>query len=211
MRKFEQVATHVNDFTHTQLLNMNLLLENGFIITGSYLVNQLEMLYSSFYGKDIVYSFFNYVMDNKNSLERILNALYKEYDITNNYDKTSEISVDTAKIKSTVHTPELTTQTKTATFDTSEKDVDTITNNENTITTESYTDEKLTDSYNKSAVNITRERTYGNIGVTTNVQMIEAEMKLRFNSIIGNFISSYADIYLFYVGGDEDANDIIFE
>lgn len=211
MRKFEQVVTHVNDFSHTQLLNMNLLLENGFIITGSYLVNQLEMLYSSFYGKDIVYSFFNYVMDNKNSLERILNALYKEYDITNNYDKTSEISVDTAKIKSTVHTPELTTQTKTATFDTSEKDVDTITNNENTITTESYTDEKLTDSYNKSAVNITRERTYGNIGVTTNAQMIEAEMKLRFNSIIGNFISSYADIYLFYVGGDEYANDIIFE
>lgn len=211
MRMFEQVEKHVGEFTQTQLLNMNLHLENGDIVTGSYLVNQLELLYSSFYGTNIVYSFYNYVLDNKNSLERILNAFYKNYDMTNNFDKTSEISVDTAKIKSTVHTPELTTETKTATFDTSVKDVDTITNNENTITTESFTDEKLTDSYNKEAVNITRERTFGNIGVTTNAQMIDAEIKLRFNSIIGNFVSSYADIYLFYVGGDTNADDIVLE
>lgn len=51
-------------------------------------------------------------------------------------------------------------------------------------------------------INITTNKTYGNIGVTTSQQMLQSEIDLRKQHLIQMYLDTFCKQYMFYVGGD---------
>ena len=142
--------------------------------------------------------------------QRIWDALKADYNPIENYDKNSEITTETDEAEDehehgthtdTIDTPEITNThsggTQTDTLQDSPHDNNNFYNKSKSETVVPQTTDKVsahiitntagtytdTDTIGKRKTTV-KERTHGNIGVTTNQQMITSELEMRKNNFI---------------------------
>ena len=148
-----------------------------------------------------------------NEWTRIIDALKAEYSPIENYDR-NELTTnansgsDTDSYGSMTRTLGEQTHTMSAKTDTNDHSVtsynsssltpdsrDTMTEGQHTVTDgqRQDTDSQHSDTHTKGTTLTTTSRVHGNVGVTTNQQMIESELKLRKTSMIEIFLRDIDD------------------
>lgn len=131
---------------------------------------------------------------NYDNFERIITALNAEYNPIENYDRTSEHTIDTTRDNKHISTDsgtdrsEASTENKQAPFDSSSlKTTDSATSDGST--TYGKQNNLKIDDTEKETYN---ERTHGNIGITTSQQMVQSEIELRQYNIYQEIAQKYA-------------------
>lgn len=164
----------------------------------------------------------------EDQLYRIWSGMQEDYDPISNYDLTEQAADGkrNAKHKETV-TPYGGTQTATQTYraglnstdqgaeaDHVDTTVTPISDTEHGITTKTETEYSYDNDKSMSFDGQTLTgyqdatehylRRYGNVGVTTNAQMLLGENDVRKIDLLADFISRFMDKHGFCVGGDDD-------
>lgn len=163
-------------------------------------LDQINYVYKFLYNQIIIF-----LEENKDGYSRIMSALTAEYNPIENYNMT-ELSGSASKVSDTKSTPgNLTATTKVAPF------TDDNQNLHQTVTsalksTAGYEDASQTmrwaegDAFGATpsgnSVAMQKHIRSGNVGVTTNQQMLTQELKLRADSIVEDFLKKAADTCL---------------
>lgn len=148
------------------------------------------------------------------NLKKSLDAFNTEYNPLENYDKNEEITYTFGETKEIFSKGEQTNKTITGeshgmdiysestyeqdTFVNKNKSESNIDERTDTMTDGQRSDNRTISSYQ----NVTKNRTHGNIGVTTSQQMLESELEMRKHDIIFDYIKDFADKYFFIVQND---------
>lgn len=138
----------------------------------------------------------------KNSITRIIDALYAEYNPIENYDKTEDNTRTNKGTRKDVGNETNDTRIE-HTINENEKinvsafDSETYQPKEENTTSGTNTDKhdiknNKTNTQTDDFIETIKNRTHGNIGVTTNQQMIESELQLRITNIYDRIIDSWA-------------------
>lgn len=164
------------------------------------------------------YSNFEYISDDKNEIKsyidilakiysnrftKSVNALLSEYNPIENYNSTETESIEMSGANSitsensTTATGEITTNTTGETIETlspydSENFNNNSKNNSSGVTTENSSNSDTSSNTMSGTTSQSNNRTLkrsGNIGVTTNQQMIQSEIELRKNDLINDFFN----------------------
>lgn len=163
-------------------------------------LDQINYVYKFLYNQIIIF-----LEENKDGYSRIMSALTAEYNPIENYNMT-ELSGSASKVSDTKSTPgNITATTKVAPF------TDDNQNLHQTVTsalksTAGYEDASQTmrwaegDAFGATpsgnSVAMQKHIRSGNVGVTTNQQMLTQELKLRADSIVEDFLKKAADTCL---------------
>lgn len=166
-------------------------------------LDQINYVYKFLYNQIIIF-----LEENKDGYSRIMSALTAEYNPIENYNMT-ELSGSASKVSDTKSTPgNITATTKVAPF------TDDNQNLHQTVTsalksTAGYEDASQTmrwaegDAFGATpsgnSVAMQKHIRSGNVGVTTNQQMLTQELKLRADSIVEDFLKKAADTCLLTV------------
>ena len=166
-------------------------------------LDQINYVYKFLYNQIIIF-----LEENKDGYSRIMSALTAEYNPIENYNMT-ELSGSASKVSDTKSTPgNITATTKVAPF------TDDNQNLHQTVTsalksTAGYEDASQTmrwaegDAFGATpsgnSVAMQKHIRSGNVGVTTNQQMLTQELKLRADSIVEDFLKKAADTCLLSV------------
>lgn len=178
---------HSDTFTETQLnalsVSHTVTQKDGtttsVVISGSLMLKALDFKYGTFnfvHATDImsfVDVFSTFKLINEYSINKIIDALYMDYNPIENYDRdettTATANKDGAKLTSTTYQ----TADDSSTF---------------------YGRDKAETTQDKPVVNETVAKVHGNIGVTTSQQMIVSELSLRAtNNAVYNIIDMFAN------------------
>lgn len=197
------ITKQIDDLTVSQRSMCKIANDSKTYYNSETILSLFTSLYGDYICKNFYDNFLIYLKVNESNFIRILVALEKEYDITENYDKYSEITNDIATVTATTEilSPEMTTETKSASFDSENyknqsKNIVNLTGDNKTINTVDY-DKTATDGHNTKML----EHTHGNIGVTTNSQMIKQEYDLRRHDYLVSFLNRFINTFAFYVEG----------
>lgn len=145
----------------------------------------------------------NWFTRKKTAFTRMLKALNAEYDPIENYDRkeewteTPDITVtNTGGHTNTVNSnQDSNTQNQVSAFDSSTYSPDSMMETNNTADgTDTFTYQN--EASHESGTRTHTGRFHGNIGVTTNQQMIEAELSLRMYDIYQTIVELFEDDFL---------------
>lgn len=158
-----------------------------------------------------------YLARNTENLERMLEALFAEYDPLANYDMQESGSDGEAEDK-THNTPKGKTHTDITPYATGINSTGDGAKQGKQMSETYFTDSaeaELSHDHNKSITDNdgssvsgfwkTHEhffKRHGNIGVTSSSQLISGELELRTVDLIRDFVQRFFDQYCWYVGGD---------
>ena len=179
--------TLFDDLVIPENMDSDLLIEN--LVTE---LAELELIYSDF-------NFMKFMIGVWSSKElptweRVVKASNKVYDTIENYDRIEEwhediIDDNTVKQTGTVDTDANNSDTTTV----SAYDSSSFSNKDKVTSVIDSTDERdLTDKIDNDRDIDHEGRIHGNIGVTTSQQMLESELKLRYN----NLYNMIADVFI---------------
>ena len=150
-------------------------------ISGEMILNEFKSKYSMFNfvhvktRSDFLSDFRAFVTSREKDIANIIDSLYNAYNPVENYDKTSETTTTLNINKAEIETETLQTADNTTSYFGQSKVI-------------SRADPT------KDMSNRVEERTHGNIGVTTNQQMIISELALRTShNAVSTIIDMYAD------------------
>lgn len=140
----------------------------------------------------------NWFTQNKENFARILAAISAEYNPIENYDRTEDRTLNTANTSESSATSTGNTSSNSET--TSQRAADnseTFRNTNKEIGSASSGGTNTSDSNGKSNEDVTEHlRVHGNIGVTTNQQMVQAELDLRRYNIYEDICNRFVDKFL---------------
>lgn len=134
---------------------------------------------------------------------KMSDALTAEYNPIENYNRIEEGSITDAHHKGSKSTATLTPNTTTTSTNTINGfDGGSVTGGSNTVnqtgsSTSTSTNEDISATvFDKDVKSFQEYRIHGNIGVTTNQQMIEAELEMRKTDLITNIVEEFVRMYL---------------
>lgn len=199
-----KILTQIQALTTTQVNALKINDATTTYYSGEDIIDIISMLYGDYICHDFYNSFKLWLKLNKDNFIKVCQALQKDYDITENYDRYSEITSDLARTTTTteITSPAVTNETQTATYDSAEyknhnKNTTSVTGENKTETSIDF-DTTETKGHNT----ITQEHTHGNIGVTTVAQMIDGEYKTRSRDYLIQFLNRFINIFAYCVWSD---------
>lgn len=179
-KKHLTVNKFFDSITDSQLENFNILKNDIVIVSGNTIKLTLKQMFGSFEIlhsdsiDDVIGYWNNFKTVYRSTFTRIYDTLTAEYNVLDNYDKTSTVTV-TGSGSSTVN--------------------NTMTNKETTEDSAIFHDVSNSIGSNTTTANnsnTTTETTHGNIGVTTSMQMISQEYKGRIEM---NLVKIICELY----------------
>lgn len=138
----------------------------------------------------------------KNAIKKIIDALYAEYNPIENYDKTEDITRTNKGTRkdvgnetndiNIVHTISENEKLNVSAFDSENYQPKEENTTSGTNTDKHDAKNNKTNTQTDDFTETLKNRTHGNIGVTTNQQMIESELQLRITNVYDRIIDSWA-------------------
>lgn len=196
------IKTQIATLTSTQINSFTI----GDYYTGENVADLLLALYGDYVCNNFYDNFKLWLKMNRENFIRILEALAKEYDITENYDKTSDTYTDNAEATTTtdITSPTMTQETKSASYDSenykAQNKTETSMTGDNKTETSISFDKTGSDGHNT----VFHEHTHGNIGVTTVAAMVEGEYVLRSKEYLIAFLNRFINTFAYYYWSDNE-------
>ena len=140
----------------------------------------------------------NWFTQNKDNFARILAAISAEYNPIENYDRTEDRTLNTANTSESSATSTGTTSSNSeSTSQRAADNSETFRNTNKEIGSATSGGTNTSGSNGKSNEDVVEHlRVHGNIGVTTNQQMVQAELDLRRYNIYEDICSRFVDKFL---------------
>lgn len=140
----------------------------------------------------------NWFTQNKDNFARILAAISAEYNPIENYDRTEDRTLKTANTSESSATSTGTTSSNSeSTSQRAADNSETFRNTDKQIGNATSGGTNTSGSNGKSNEDVTEHlRVHGNIGVTTNQQMVQAELDLRRYNIYEDICNRFVDKFL---------------
>lgn len=140
----------------------------------------------------------NWFTQNKDNFARILAAISAEYNPIENYDRTEDRTLNTANTSESSATSIGTTSSNSeSTSQRAADNSETFRNTNKEIGSATSGGTNTSGSNGKSNENVVEHlRVHGNIGVTTNQQMVQAELDLRRYNIYEDICNRFIDKFL---------------
>lgn len=140
----------------------------------------------------------NWFTQNKDNFARILAAISAEYNPIENYDRTEDRTLNTANTSESSATSTGTTSSNSeSTSQRAADDSETFRNTDKQIGSATSGGTNTSGSNGKSNEDVVEHlRVHGNIGVTTNQQMVQAELDLRRYNIYEDICNRFVDKFL---------------
>lgn len=201
-----KISEQIQNLTATQKTNLKIADSDETYYSGDVVCDLMLSLYSDYTCHNFYDNFRHWLTRNNDNFIRVLLALRKEYDITENYDRTTDTYTDNAEATTTtdITSPTVTNETKSASYDSENykaqsQNIATVTGENKTETTIEF-DKTNSDGHNT----VFHDRTHGNIGVTTVAQMINQEYEMRSHDYLIEYLNRFVNTFAFYVWSDND-------
>ena len=140
----------------------------------------------------------NWFRQNKDNFARIIAAISAEYNPIENYDRTEDRALNTANTsESSAISIGTTSSNSESTSQRAADNSETFRNTDKQIGSAISGGTKTSDSTGTSSEDVTEHlRVHGNIGVTTNQMMVQAELDLRRYNIYEDICNRFVDKFL---------------